>query len=290
MRMLRSICLIIGASIGLVGCNQATKQEVQADNSSNTYYKQAQEDLDNNKPDAAVVDYEAALAANPNLPGAQYQLGILYAEKLQDPVLSIYHYRQYLVLSPNGEHAVNAKEAIEKEGKVFATSQPNSSSQNADEISKLRSENEALKKQAADASTTITRLQTQLAEAAKHHHNAPVPAAEPIAPADVDAPLAAVPATADASTTTNAAPAGPLRALPLDAPNPALEHPAAGTPAADAGPSRSYTVVKGDSIWKIAHKMYPGDTKNGVEKIQEANKDALGSKPLKIGQVLVIPQ
>ena len=44
------------------------------------------------------------------------------------------------------------------------------------------------------------------------------------------------------------------------------------------------------SYWKIAKKMYPGDTKNGVEKIQEANKDAIGGKPLKIGQVLVIPQ
>jgi len=48
-------------------------------------------------------------------------------------------------------------------------------------------------------------------------------------------------------------------------------------------------VVKGDSLWKIAHKMYPGDTKNGVAKIQEANKDVLGTKPLKIGQVLIIP-
>jgi hypothetical protein len=35
--------------------------------------------------------------------------------------------------------------------------------------------------------------------------------------------------------------------------------------------------------------MYPGDTKNGVAKIQEANKDVLGTKPLKIGQVLIIP-
>jgi len=35
--------------------------------------------------------------------------------------------------------------------------------------------------------------------------------------------------------------------------------------------------------------MYPGHTKEGVDKIQEANKDALGNKPLKIGQVLIIP-
>jgi len=48
--------------------------------------------------------------------------------------------------------------------------------------------------------------------------------------------------------------------------------------------------VKGDSLWKIAHKMYPGDTKNGEDKIRDANKDAFAGKFLKPGQVLVIPQ
>ena len=83
-----------------------------------------------------------------------------------------------------------------------------------------------------------------------------------------------------------------MKALPLDATNasPNRHRPRrtcrrSRLPA----PSRSYTVVKGDKLWKIAHKMYPGDTKNGVDKIQEANKDAIGGKPLKIGQVLVIP-
>jgi len=98
------------------------------------------------------------------------------------------------------------------------------------------------------------------------------------------APAAAVAAT-EAPATTNAAPAPP-RALPLDATN------AAGTAApAATGEARSYKIVAGDSLWKIAHKMYPGDTKNGVEKIKEANKDTMPEgKPLKIGQVLVIPE
>ncbi len=149
-----------------------------------------------------------------------------------------------------------------------------------DEISKLQAENAALKQEVADAKHTISQLQAELNKAGIHHH------------AVTDSTPEAQTAAADATASTNAAPSGPLKALPLDAPNPALEHDqtATGTPAADAGPGKTYTVVKGDSLWKIAHKMYPGDTKNGVDKIQEANKDAIGGKPLKIGQVLIIPQ
>ena len=151
-----------------------------------------------------------------------------------------------------------------------------------DNLAQLQTENAALKKQVADAGRTIAKLQAELAKAGIHHQAA----------TDAANPDDASTATDNSAPSTNAAPTGPLKALPLDAPNPALEHPqpAPGAPATDAGPSRSYTVVKGDSLWKIAHKMYPGDTKNGVDKIQEANKDALGTKPLKIGQVLIIPQ
>ncbi len=62
------------------------------------------------------------------------------------------------------------------------------------------------------------------------------------------------------------------------------------TATTDNGAIRTYKVVSGDSLWKIAKKMYPGDTKNGIEKIKDANKDTLSDgKPLRVGQVLNIP-
>jgi nucleoid-associated protein YgaU len=169
-------------------------------------------------------------------------------------------------------------------GQDAVPSPTNSPAPAGDDVSKLQAENAALKKQVADAAHTIAQLQAQLAKAGIHH---------PAATASTTEPQAAAPdSTASAAAaSTNAAPTGPLKALPLDATNANVAAtPPGETPATDAGPSRSYTVVKGDSLWKIAHKMYPGDTKNGVDKIQEANKDALGGKPLKIGQVLIIPQ
>jgi Tfp pilus assembly protein FimV len=149
------------------------------------------------------------------------------------------------------------------------------------DVAKLREENAELKKEVTDAQITIAKLQGQLAQA-----NAAAKAAQA-----AEAAQASAPAPADSTSAT--APPGPMKALPLDATNAVTTPSAPGAPAATdaaAAGGKTYTVVKGDSLWKIAHKMYPGDTKNGVDKLQEANKDSIGGKPLKIGQVLIVPQ
>ena len=268
--MSRRFCLSIAVFFALAGSQSVKSQGLQSDDSNNPHLKQAQQDLDNNKPAEAADEYEAALAANSRLPSAEYELGVVYGEKLHDPISSIYHLKRFRLLAPTSEHAAAAQQLIDKESQTFAATVPD---QNSDQMNKLQADNAALKKQLDDAAHTITLLQGQLAEASK---TAPAPAA----------------VTGDAATPAPVAPAGPQKALPLDQMNPNVPSAAApGTAAAAAGgPSRSYTVVKGDKIWTIAHKMYPGHTKEGVDKIEEANKDALGNKPLKIGQVLIIPQ
>jgi LysM repeat protein len=273
--------LAFAAALSLAGCNQASadKDSASTDPDNNPNYKQARQDLDNQNPSGAVADYEAALAANPKLAGAHYELGVIYGAQMNDPISSIYHFKRFLELSPDTNKKDQVQALIDKEGQDFAASLPAAKPQiSADDMNKLTAENAGLKKQVDDANTTIAALQDKL----KHHEEV----------------VAAAPTAADPAAADPAAPAGPQKALPVDpavaaagnadtqaAADPTSTNAAPGAPAAGA---RSYTVVKGDSYWKIAKKMYPGDTKNGVAKIQEANKQTMG-KPLKIGQVLVIP-
>jgi LysM repeat protein len=302
--MLSRISLFLVAALALAGCNPADKEEAHFDDSRNPYYKQAQQDLDANNPSAAVADYEQALGVDPKLAGAHYELGIIYGDKLTDPVGSIYHFKRYLELQPNSDKAEQVKTLIDRQSQVFAASLPNSPAQNAGDYAKLQSENASLRKQVEDATQTITQLQAKLTQSGKHHGH---PLAQAPDQPDAYAPVVASagnppPApVADSPSTpppaTNAPPAVPLRAVAVDtnAPDVNSVPPPPGSPAAAAAaaatpstPSRTYTVVKGDSPWKIAHKMYPGDTKNGVDKIMAANPGVDG-RHLKIGQVLVIP-
>jgi tetratricopeptide (TPR) repeat protein len=241
----------------------------------NAHYKQAQQDLDNGDASAAADEYEAALVADPKLADAHYELGVLYAEKLSEPVSAIYHLERYLKMAPTADHAPAARELVTTESEAFAASLPGSSSSAA--LAKLQIENANLRKQAADAGHTISQLQMQLAAANARAASLPVP--EPVI--GTTAPASIVAVSPAASSTV------PMAGAPV-ATGTATAAAAAATP--DTSGARTYTVVKGDVIWKIAKRMYPGHTKEGVDKIEEANKDAIGNKPLKIGQVLIIPE
>ncbi len=286
--MVRSFSMILVASLALAGCNSANKEELTYDDARNPYYKQAHQDLDSGDAAKAALDYEAALGADSQLAGAHYELGHIYGDKLNDLPGSIFHFEQYLKLAPTGTKADEVKALIDKESQVFASGLSNTQAQSADDYAKLQAENAQLRKDADDAKSNLAQLKSdyeKVLDQLKQANAAPAPAA-PAAPVATGTNGTSVAAAGATPPSTNAASAVPPRALPLDATNVVTSIPGAE---ASAG-ARSYTVMKGDKLWTIAHKMYPGgNTKDNVEKIQEANQQVLGNKPLKIGQVLVIP-
>ena len=289
--MFRPTYLIYAASLALVGCNISDKDALTHDDSSNPHYKQAQDDLENNNPTGAATDYEAALNADSKLAGAQYELGVIYGDRLGDPIASIYHFKRFLELDPTSPKADEVKGLIDKQSQAFAASLPNQTAQPSADMARLQADNAALKKQSDDAMQTIAQLQAQLG----HRHGRLALRTSPRADLNTT-PI--IPVSTDSATSVPATntPAEAPRAAAVDTNSPDVNTPA--TPvvpgatnapaAASTEPARSYTVVKGDKIWKIAKRMYPGDTKNGVDKILAANP-GLDPKKLKIGQVLVIP-
>ena len=276
-RRFRSLLFVAGSCVAWL---PVYAQSTPSNNTDNPHYKQAQQDLDNGDANAAADEYEAALVADPKLADAHYELGVLYAEKLSEPISALYHLDRYLKLAPQSPNASAARDLFNTESEAFAASLPGTSTSSA--LARLQLENNGLKKQAADAGHTIAQLQTQLANMQQQVADANARAA------------AATPAVPGAPTPAPVVGGGAVAGTPAPviAPAPVVPAtPAPGTTSApDAGGARTYTVKSGDSLWKIAHKMYPKDTSNGEEKIKDANKDAFANKFLKPGEVLVIPE
>ncbi|MDR0533574.1 MAG: LysM peptidoglycan-binding domain-containing protein [Verrucomicrobiales bacterium] len=89
--------------------------------------------------------------------------------------------------------------------------------------------------------------------------------------------------TVSVPTSTAPASAAPATNAPTAAP-------ATAVPAPNTQGAKTYTIQKGDSLWKIAKKFYPEDVKGGVEKIKQANpQTAANDKGLKLGATLIIP-
>lgn len=113
------------------------------------------------------------------------------------------------------------------------------------------------------------------------------PTPEPAKPAQ-DAAGAATPAPAPQPQEETPAPAAEqpkTETAPVVTP---AETPAAAAPAATPSPESDYTVVEGDSIWRIAERLL-GDWKRGAEIIRLNADVQKNPDRLKIGQVIKVP-
>src|SRR5439155_5238320 len=95
----------------------------------------------------AINLYEAALDGTPQSAEVHFKLALLYDDKLNDPLHALHHFKRYLVLDPNGSHAVEVKDFMKRDEVALGTSLSGDSVVTRAEAARLRNENLNLHRQ-----------------------------------------------------------------------------------------------------------------------------------------------
>jgi tetratricopeptide (TPR) repeat protein len=137
-------------------------------------YQQARKAVETGDFRAAAGLYERVVRAAPDSAQAHLELGLLYDERMGDPISAIYHYRQYLALQPDSDKKRLAEDYIERCKLTLAAKLPQAPGIDPSELSRLQIENAALRGQVAELQG---RAAAPHVEPAKPE--APVPAVAP---------------------------------------------------------------------------------------------------------------
>ena len=286
MQMNRSILAALLAALALTSCQQAPPGS-DAEDERNPYFRQANKDVADLNYPAAIKQYEKALAVNPTVVKAYYQIGLLYGDKLGDQISAIYFYQKYLEARPNAAEREEVVAALEKAKTDFSMLQTNSPTQNAAEIAKMSRENVDYKQQITQLQTALAAKEAQLSQIGGAATPPKATAVVPATPTAIEKKSAtkpivakAVPAKVDEPVAKTDIPSVPA-ATPPAAPAEAAVH---------SGEAKQHTIGKGDTLWKLAKKYYPAslDLNEEIAKLKAANP-GLDDRNLKIGTVINIP-
>ena len=204
-------------------------------------------------------------------PESHLSAGLIYAEHIKDPLSSIYHFRKYLALRPNGPLTLQVRQRIDAATREFARTLPAQPLENQLQrvdlvaaLDRLKQENEALKQELADVKAG--------------RNPGPVPGLENSAAPAINFSLETMP-------TVRTRPANPAPRIA-----PATQTPPA-SPAVTRQPAvgaRQHTVQPGDTLSKISQQYYGNRTR--WRDIYAANRGVMKSESdLKVGTLLKIP-
>jgi len=96
---------------------------------------------------AAIKFYEASLDGSEKSAEVHYCMGLLYDDKLKQPVSAIHHFQRYLDLSPKGVHVKDARNFIKEDELKLVTSLSNGALLTQDDAARLKNDNLTLRKQ-----------------------------------------------------------------------------------------------------------------------------------------------
>lgn len=98
----------------------------------------------------AISLYESALEDRPSDADVHYKLGLLYDDKLNDPLDAIHHFKRYLTIAPNGSHADDVKTFVKRDEVSLLTGLSGDAIISRAEATRLRNENLTLRKDLDD--------------------------------------------------------------------------------------------------------------------------------------------
>ena len=132
------------ALLSLAGCEQVYRQRAEQQRSS------AESKIASSEYAEAVALYEASLDGTPESALVHYKLGLLYDEKLSQPISAVHHFQRYLALAPDGVHAKDVKNMIKEDQLKMIAHYGNGATIPQQEAVRLKNDNLALRKQILD--------------------------------------------------------------------------------------------------------------------------------------------
>jgi len=261
--------------------------------------------------------FRKALDIYPTMARPHLDLALLLHDRQKDYVRAIYHYNRYLELRPGTEKDDLLRARIQQAERAFVGSRITVNGEDGPTAMQLLEENGALRSRVESLEKSVAvqekELETfRLAERRRLREQVITGgegAVTDIPPVAVAASNAAVESVERAVLEPVTEPSVPSvgtiplpvpeveRPVPVERPDAPTPRPALPIAALETVPSnaagqasieRTYTVQRGDSLSRIAYKVYGDATR--WRGIQEANSAVLGeSVNVRVGQVLVIP-
>ena len=105
---------------------------------------------------AAVGLYERVILLAPTAARPRLELGLLYDEKMGDPIAAIHYYRQYIALQTDPNKRKLAEDFIERCKLTLAAKLPATTGIDPAELTRLQTENAALRGQVAELQGRLT--------------------------------------------------------------------------------------------------------------------------------------
>ncbi len=291
------IFFIASVAFSLAGCRRAGSRDDRERNKR--FLAKAYEQLDKAEYASAEVLFKRAVDAHPTLARPHLDLAFLLHDRRSDFLRAVYHYQRYLELRPDTDKRDMIAERIAQAERLFVARQMIADAVEGRSVQDLLNENRMLRAQFSDLQKKTVSLEQELAvirdadrrrvlqevsgEVTRDKLQVPSAGTIQEVPERPQIPEPRYPASPSApfTTATGEEPAGIEKET---SGNIDQEH-----PEPDHDVRQTYTVREGDSLSKIAYKVYGDASKWRV--IQEANQAVLGgSVNVRVGQTLEIPK